>query len=310
MTHLRLIVVCFFTVFLAGSAHAQDSGLAFLRIGTNAAAMALGDAYVAHSRDAFATYWNPAGLAAAKSNMAALSHHVWVADVRTYAFATRFQAGASGAIGLFATGTGSGDLEARDGPGDPDGLFSTQFVSAGASYGRRLGPVRAGLTAKYISERIYTDNSSGYAFDFGLQADLFDGVIQLGSVVQNLGKMNKLETEQTTLPRLVRAGIAVFPIRILAEDDNTRLLNTFITSEVSHLLTDDADQSTRVHIGIAAEVMDLVVVRAGYLTNDSLRSYTFGGGLGFSSFVVDYAYVPFQSGFGDSGHVLTLMYQW
>ena len=73
----------------------------------------MGDAQVALSRNAFSTYWNPAGLAAALGNQAGLSHQNWIADVRTYAIAGRFQAGANGGLGLIVNALTSGDLEGR-----------------------------------------------------------------------------------------------------------------------------------------------------------------------------------------------------
>ena len=310
MIRARAAIVLLTLFLVIVPVKAQDSGMAFLRLGTNAAAMGLGDAHVAHSRDAFSTYWNPAGLAAAESNSAALSHHVWIADVRTYALAARLRAGEKGAIGIFATGTGAGDLEARERPGDPDGFFSVQYISTGLSYGRTIGPLRAGVTVKYLAERIYTDDANGYAFDLVLQMDLARRAIQLGVALQNIGEMSGLEIDETPLPRTLRAGLAVFPLRVMAEGDATPLLNTFVTAEVSHVFEDEIDQATRFHLGIAAEVLELVVLRVGYITNDDVRRFTTGGGLEYGSFVVDYAFLPFRGGFGGPGHVLTLQYKW
>ncbi len=296
---------------------AQSTGLAFLRIGPNADATALGDAQVAFSQGAFAAYWNPAGLALASSNSAALAHQIWIADIRTFSLATRFQAGRNGGIGLFATATGSGDLEARDRPGEPDGFFSAQFASVGASYGRRLGPIRAGITAKFLTERIYTENATGYAFDAGVQIDLLARrALRFGVALQNLGKMSELNEVVTPLPRMLRVGAAVFPFRILMEDDGTPLLNAFFTGEVSHVFSrkqedgGGTDALTQFHAGIAAEVLDLVVVRGGFITNDAVRSFTVGAGVGYETLAVDYAFLPFEDGFGGPGHVITLAYHW
>jgi hypothetical protein len=292
---------------LALPARAQESGLAFLRVGLNAAAGAMGDAHVARSRDAFSTYWNPAGLAAAPSNSASLSYHLWVADVRTYTLAARFRAGAQGGLGLFVAGTDFGDFEAREEPGEAGDLFNVQFINLGAAYGRRIGPVRAGLTARYLSNRIYTESASGYAFDLGLQAELWDGSLELGAALQNLGEMGRLAEEELTLPRMVRAGLAVFPLRILAADDDTPVLNTFVTAEVSHVFP---TETTQFHAGASATVMELLVLRAGLLTNNELRRFTFGLGLHYEAFRFDYAFLPFREGFAGPGHILTLTYGW
>ena len=285
----------------------QESGLAFLRIGANAAASSMGDAQVSSSRDAFSTYWNPAGLAVPGKNSLALSHHIWIADTRTYSFAGRFAAGENSGFGAFVSAFDSGDLDAREGPGEPDGIFSAQFLSVGVSYGQSIGPFRAGVSAKYLSERIFSNNADGYAFDFGMQLDLFREGIKIGAALQNVGSMSELNAQATELPRTVRGGISIYPFRVLAMADGTVLLNAFITGEVSHVVP---TETTRFHIGAAAEVVELVTVRAGFVTNDALRGLTIGGGLGSNGFLFDYAFLPFDGGFEGPGHVLTLLYEW
>jgi hypothetical protein len=286
---------------------AQNAGLAFLRIGTNAAAAAMGDAQTAHTRDAFATYWNPAGLGGAVGNSAAFSHHLWIGSSRTYSAAGRFQVGRQSGVGAFVTAMDSGDLEAREGPGDPDGFFNAQFVSVGGSIGRAFGPVRLGASAKFLSERIFATSAEGYAFDFGAQADFFESGIRLGLALLHLGEMNTLSAEATDLPTTLRAGLAVYPFRVVTTTDNAVLLNAYFTCEVSHVLP---TETTRLHIGAAVQVEDLVIARAGFISNDELRGPTVGGGLGTGGLLFDYAFVPFDSGFGGSGHVLSLSYAW
>lgn len=301
-------LVCALVLFVAAwPASAQESGLSFLRIGTNAQAGAMGDAQVAHSRDAFSTYWNPAGLAAAERNSASLSYYAWVLETRTYSAAARFGFGRRGAIGLFATAMSSGDLEARTSPGDPDGTFGVQFVSAGASYGRQIGPLRAGLTAKQLTERIFTRTAYGYAVDAGLQADLFGGGLSLGAALQNVGEMSELDTESTNLPRAVRVGVAAYPLDVLLSEDEATLLRTLVTVEVAHFVE---TQETQVHVGGSVELLDTIELRGGYITNDTLRGLSLGLGFGLEGAVFDYAYVPFASGFEGPGHMLTVSYQW
>lgn len=303
----KLFSVVALILFVITPASGQESGLAFLRIGTNAAAGAMGDAQVSNSQDAFSTYWNPAGLAAASSNSAALSHHIWVARTRSYSLAARASAGANSGFGVFLTALDSGDLEARENPGDPDGLFNAQFVSFGGAYGLAIGPVRIGATAKFLSERIFANSANGYAFDFGIQGDFLKEGIKVGAAFQNLGKMKKLDQIATELPETFRAGISIYPFRVLAMADGTVLLNAFLTGEVSHILP---SETTRYHIGAAAEIIELVTVRAGYITNDTLRGLTLGGGLGSNGFLFDYAFMPFDNGFDGPGHVLSLLYIW
>lgn len=307
MIVLRRSTFALFVLIIPLSAQAQESGLHFLRLGPDARAMALGDAHVALSRDAYSTYWNAAGLAAAERNSAAISHHIWIADVKTYVVATRLGLGSKGAIGFSATATGTSELEARDGPGDPAGLFDAQFMSIVAAYGRQIGPMRLGLAAKYLSEEIYVSSASGYAFDVGVQADALADAVRFGASLQNLGKMSRLGSEASRLPSMLRGGIALFPFRILSIDDGASLVNGFATVELSHVLP---SKTTRLHTGVGAEVMDLVSIRFGYVSNDAVRSFTFGLGIEYEPFRIDYAYLPFETGFEGPGHVISLSYSW
>ena len=307
MKHLRWICLFFLTMAAVLPLQGQETGLNFLRIGANASASAMGDAQVASSRDAFSTYWNPAGLARASSNSASFSHRIWIGDLRTYDVAARFGVGRKGGLGLAITATDSGDLEAREVPGDPEGFFSAQFISIGLSYGRQIGPLHVGVTAKYLSEQIFENEATGYAFDAGVQLGVLRDLVRVGAAIQNLGEMSKLEREATELPRTLRAGLAVFPFHVLAEDDGTALLDVMLAMEVSHLFPGEI---TRLHAGLGLTVLDLIVARAGFITNDELRDFTFGVGLHTETLIFDYAYLPFEGGFEGPGHVLTLTYVW
>ncbi len=299
------LLLAIWTGFQPG-AQAQDSGLSFLQIGADASALARGDAGVATDAGAFATYWNPAGLAENGGSEIAVSHHVWIADIRTYAASGRFRFG-SGGIGIFVTATGSGDLEARERPGDPDGFFDAQFVNAGIAYGRSLGPVRAGITLKYLTERIFTHSANGYAFDFGLQVSTMKDGLRLGAVLQNLGKMEKLNAEATKLPRLMRVGLEIFPFRILTAGDGAALLSTSLLLEVSH---NTVTETTHYHIGLSGEVLETITARIGYISHDELRDISAGLGLEISGMKFDYAVLPFEDGFGGPAHILTLAYMY
>ncbi len=307
MKHLRQISLFFLTLVFVLPAQAQETGLNFLRIGTNASASAMGDAQVASSRDAFSTYWNPAGLAVTSLNSADVSHRIWIGDLRTYDMAARFQLGRKAGVGLAVTATDSGDLEAREMPGEPEGFFTAQFISVGLSYGRRIGPLRAGVTVKYLSEQIFENEATGYAFDAGVQLGVLRDLVRFGAALQNLGKMSKLEREATELPRTLRAGVALFPFHIIAEDDGTALLDVTLATEISHLFPGEI---TRLHAGVGLTVLDLLVARLGFITNDELRDLTFGLGLHSETLFFDYAYLPFEGGFEGPGHVLTLSYAW
>ncbi|MDA1333629.1 MAG: PorV/PorQ family protein [Bacteroidetes bacterium] len=300
-----ILIVGAFVLGAPTRAFAQDSGLSFLTLGTNAEALARGDAGVATTTGAFATYWNPAGLAGGSGHELALSHHVWIADVRTYALNAGFALGEKSGVGLFMIATGAGDLEARQQPGESDGAFDAQFVSAGASIAHRFGPLRTGMTVKFLSERIYTNAANGYGFDFGVQGALAGESVHFGATYSNLGKMQELNVEATELPKTARVGVEVFPFRMITALDGAAFLSTSLLLEVSRNFV---TESTRMHVGLSGEVLETVTARVGYLSNDYLRDFSAGVGVEVVDLVFDYALLPFDDGFGGPAHILTLTY--
>lgn len=302
---MRLVIILSLTL-CAPIASAQETGLSFLRIGVNARAGSMGDAQTASTDNAFATYWNPAGLAH-RTHSVAGSHRIWIGDIRVYDVVAQLPAGRNSTWGLSITATDSGDLDARTQPGEPDGTFSAQFISTGISYARSFRGLRAGITAKFLRERIFDTNASGYAVDIGFQMDLLEQRLNAGFALRNFGHMTALEIERTPLPRLLQGGIALSPLQIIANHDQTQLLDLMISVEASHLL-DGA--FTRLHFGCAVTIMELVDLRGGYITNDQLRNFTFGLGLLFDRIDADYAFIPFEDGFDGPGHILSIIYHW
>lgn len=300
----RLFVVLAACAVLAIPAAARQSGLTFLRIGPDAAHLATGDAGAAVVEGPFAAERNPAGLALGAGTRVALTHHVWIAGVRTYGGAARFRLGRGG-VGVYARAVSSGEIDVRTGPGPSDGTFEAQFTGVGAAVAQVFGPLRLGAGVKLLSERIFAVSATGSAFDAGAQLDIAGGAVRLAGVYQHAGSMKRLAQRSTRLPRTVRGGVAVHPFRVIALDDGARLVDSYVTVEVSR---DLADASTQWHIGASVDVMETLRVRGGYVTDDDLRGVSAGVGLLAGPFEVDYALLPFSAGFDGPGHVFTLSY--
>lgn len=298
----------FFCLLLAGwigSAAAQSSGFAFLGIGPDAAGMALGDAGVASAEGPYAGERNPAGLANATSDRFGLTHHQWIADVQTYGLAGRFGLGNAGGIGLYVRASGSADFQARDRPGASQGNFDVQFVTAGVGLAREVGPISVGVSAKYLSERIFSVSATGYAVDLGAQTSLVNGSVRFGVALLNVGSMEELVDRPTELPRTLRVGTAIQPFRVLAFEDGATVFDAVLSFEVSR---NTVTETTQVHVGAATDVLETLRVRLGYVSNDALRDFSAGVGIKAGPLRLDYAMLPFEEGFGGPGHIFTLVY--
>ena len=293
------------------AAQAQtESGLSLLRLGVDAAAGGMGEAQVAYSRDAFSAYWNPAGLAAPTANDAALSHQRWIYDIRTYALGSRLRLSERGGIGLFVMALNGSAFTGPERPATPEGELGPYSVGAGLGYGHAFGPLRLGLTAKYVRDRLFVTPITSYAIDLGVQTQVLDDFLRVGVALQNIGTTSGLIDEALPLPRTFRAGVAAAPFQIVAEEDGAPLLRAGLSLDVAHVFPDDAEPVTRVHAGLTAEIMALLRMRVGYLSNSPLRRFTAGAGLHYEPFTFDYAFLPFRGQLEQYGHMVTLSYTW
>lgn len=289
------------------TAQAQDGRLPLLLLGADAGSGSMGNARVAHGRDAFSAYWNPAGLAASPSRDAALSYQRWMYDAALYGMGARFPLDEASGLGAFVIALDTDDFDA---PQDASATFTPQAVSTGIGYGRTLGPLNAGLSAKLIREQFFATPATGYAFDVGMQTRPLGGLLRLGAALQNIGRLSDRSSAATPLPRTFRAGLSVGPLRIVTETDDATALAVAVATDVSYVFPPEMEAFTRFHTGLSAQVFDLLTLRAGHIYNDTLRRFSFGVGLSYEPFAVDYAYLPLRGEYELSGHMLTMGYVW
>ena len=270
----------------AGLFHeAAASGFRTLDLGADARSASLG--LTSLSADPGANgYWNPAGLIQS-GNQAVISMHRWFEDVQSGFLGISAGNGRQG-FGFNVLYTGIGDIEYRlDQPTpDPIGTFSAHEWSAGVSYGRIIsGSVSAGMTLKLLHERIFIHETTGWGIDLGA-AGAWNG-FQIAGTIQNLGRTGKLNRESIDLPLAARLGAG--------RSFESSFGRIWAVAEVV------ARESEPVHLHAGVE-LDLrgLAIRTGYQTGYDTRGLTAGLGLAWSRTKIDYAYMPFSSGLGDS----------
>jgi hypothetical protein len=165
----------------------------FLLLGAGARGGALGQAFAAIATDATALYWNPAGVAEMERPGFTLSNWNYVADTRyTWAgIAFPFNEGQS-ALGLQIGNFGFGDqpiysLRAPEGDGSTYSVSESFF---GLTYAQNFSDrFSAGITGKYINDRLAKTSASGFAVDFGtnFHALIAERPIRASFVLANLG---------------------------------------------------------------------------------------------------------------------------
>jgi len=332
----KILFISFIFLLLASTTFAGDIS----RIGTTsgsqllipvgARSIALGSAVVSEVKGAEAIYYNPAGMAATTKSEILFNNMTYIADIKVNYFAGLFSGGNIGSFGLSIKSLDFGDIAETteiypDGTGD---TYSPSFVVLGLSYSRMLTDrISAGLTGKYISEKIMETSASALAIDLGVQYS-FNNSLKLGVVMKNVGSKMQYDgrnLERTftmpgtqpgsdngyfrgvplasDIPSIFSFGLS-YAVNI-AEENSVRFSGEFANFN---------DASDQVFGGMEYGFKDLFFLRGGYTydsqsPDDQIFGVSAGAGIkypvGNFDFYFDYAYRQLTDYF-DANHVFTV----
>jgi hypothetical protein len=288
----RIILLLLLFSSLVSAQTGAKIGLSYLKIGVDARAAAMGDAYTSVAQDASATFWNPAGLAGSGNNSIVLMHNSWLQDINHEFAAIQFVNGTHN-IAVSLNMMSVNGIELRDDTASEVPIGETQALNTylGLSYATHfLGDWQIGVQAKYMYEKYYLFSADGFALDFGIKKeDLFEA-FSWGLAIQNLGKMSALKEESTRLPLIMRTGVAyVLPLQLL---DNSPM----VAADVAYVL----DDVTTLNLGAEVPLARYVDLRFGYVLGRESQSITAGFGLNYGIFHIAYAFVPYSYDLGNS----------
>jgi hypothetical protein len=293
----RLAVAFALGVFAVPCASGQvgSSGMAFLKLGTDARSAALADAVTAIASGAPAATQNPAGLVFAPDRSRSLdlvfTHRAWIQDTRIEYLAVRIGLDSLQSLGVSLSSLATDDIEIRTRPGPAQGTFSASNAYLGVSYARDFGTLALGITASVLYEKMLVDDATGFAVDLGgrWQSPLEDLVV--GAAVQHLGSMGKLREESTTLPALFRLGPAY---RMGWESPRMDLL---LAGDLVYIFEEKEPYAS---LGAEVTYDGMFAARAGYQFGSEGRGFAAGVGVRYSLFLLDYAYAPIASDLGNT----------
>ncbi len=277
---------------------AGNSGVAFLKLGYGARNIAMGDLGVVGGNELNAFNYNPSLLSVHNKTQLSFTHNNLFEDLSSEMFAGSFNAfGIPLAINLNTTSISN--IEIRTKPGDAISKFDANYFSAGISSAFRvINDLHAGMTVKYIYENLYTDEAAGFGLDFGFTyTGIVDG-ISIGLALRNIGSMNELRNETSTLPKDLRAGVAY-----TFNFGETKLQLNTLTGLQKYLDTDDI----HFHVGAEVNYDDSFYLRGGFVSGYDSKNLSTGFGIKWKSLNIDYAYVPVKYGLGDS-QILTFIF--
>jgi hypothetical protein len=271
-----------------------NTGLSFLKLGLTSRAISLGEAVVSNSIDASSTHYNPAAMFLGSDVNALFMHNEQILGVRTEFLAAKVKL-EKFAFGISLNNTSIANIEVREIAGEPLEKFTAQNFAIGLSAAYKINnELQIGLTGKFLYEKIFIDNSSGIALDFG---GLYrKDYISIGASISNIGSMNELRKVATALPAAIRlGGTYLFGFEkldggLLIALDGFKVLD-----------------GGKFHGNAGAEFIykDFLSIRAGYQTGYEDKGITTGIGLKYKVFSLDYAFVPYKYSLGNS-HTVTL----
>ena len=257
--------------------------------------LSMAGAPIADPSNVTTSFANPACLASGKSVEVMFSQLQWVQDIQTQLISTSVPF-AIGTVEFAISSTSVGNIPIRDIPGPELGSFSYHSTSFQLGYGLELVPeLSIGTTVKYLYDKLYVDEASGYAIDLGtLYRTPIEG-LSLAATLTNLGQMNAFRSQKTDLPTQVGLG-AYYSLKI----QDFEFVGALAVGQ------ETASGGTN-HIDVGGEVNydKLLSVRIGYQSGFEIRGLAAGIGIRYSVIQLDYAYVPFSQGFGNA-NILTI----
>jgi hypothetical protein len=286
-----LCVLCTLCGSSAFSGESAGQAGSFLRIGLGPRAKGLGDAYTAVADNAYAPYYNPAGLAFIRSREAALSYGLLSFDrTFTYAgFVRPLPPQAGFAIGVLQSGFKDSDVRLSNGETTGEKIEDTQytvFLGFGIRFTEKLA---IGITPKLIYSKVYDVSASSVGVDFGAMYQPLPR-LTLGFAVHELGQSLDYsrdasgfgnEKTKDKLPRVTKLGAAyTLPLQGTVK-------NLLFVSDLEM----NSKQSSKLHFGIEANVMDKWFIRAGLDDVDLTAGFSIPFVVKEKNLKLEYAYI-------------------
>jgi hypothetical protein len=318
MKRLTLLVVGLFAGFCF-EVHAQNpnvgtSGAQFLKIPVGPRAVGMAGAFVSNANDASALFWNPAGIVHVKDNDLLASYTSWWGGIalNNAAFVHTEDFGSFG-ISMSLLTMGSMDVTTELQPEGTGQKFDAQDLMLGVSFARSLTEdFSAGVSLKFINQRIWNESAGGFAFDVGTQYRIGIGDLTIGMSMTNFGSdlqydgtdlgvkydadtqnpnnrlaPARLATDTYPLPLYFQVGVSMTVLK-------TETVTVMAAADAAH----PNDNRERVNVGTEITVFDQFFLRGGYRFGYDTETGTFGAGVAVpvsgSTLKFDYSYALYQ----------------
>ncbi|MBN1399130.1 MAG: PorV/PorQ family protein [Bacteroidetes bacterium] len=292
------ILISILLIPVVAFSQGSSRGASSLKLPTTPFIGATGNSFVADPSSLQSLLSNPSNIAGRESYGVIFSHTEWmIPDIHT----EYLSIAAPFSVGNFAFSIGSTAVDDisiyGDQPGNQLGTFNSQSTFFQLTYGSKItDDISIGIAPKYIYEKIFIDETTGWGIDLGaLYTPPVEGVV-LGVSLVNLGSLSAFRNEKTDLPSCIRLGGTY--------STSMDVISIRVAAAYSSELSESVDH---VSLGSEAVYNDIISVRLGYETGYETRSISAGIGLCYSIVVIDYAYIPGESQWGNS-HIAAISF--
>jgi len=253
-----------------------------------------GEAFVADPTSLQSIIINPANIVSLKQYGILFSHTEWIQDIRTE-FLSIAAPISLGNLSLSIGNTSVDDIELRDVPGSPIGTFNSQSTFFQLTYGIELTEtIKLGIAPKYLYEKIFVDEATGYGIDAGL---LYIPPIEnliIGFSLTNYGSLAAFRKEQNDLPAQIRLGGTYS----FSFDEITFRTAAAFSSELGMAIN-------FLSLGGEAIFDNTITARLGYKAGYITRGLSAGIGIRYNIANINYAYAPFSMQLGNA-HIISI----
>jgi|TARA_B100000586_G_C20071667_1_gene411025 hypothetical protein len=281
----------------------------WLKIDNGVRGISMGGSQVASGRGLSGVYYNPSSIAFIESSEAFYSKSMYLAGIthNTLGYGTKLSPTDYFAVHLFYLDSGEMEVTTESSPDGTKEFFSVTNLSLRLAYGKQLTDrLRVGGALKYIREDIFTAYMQSFVFDLGsnFNTGIYD--IILGMSVSNFGPevqfhgsgleipvadttardgmLSKI-TKKFSVPLIFRLGIQKDLIG--SEDDSVNRLTISMDG------INPIDYTVYGGVGLEYSWRNIAFVRGGTRLYHDTAGLSLGGGLKWSMFEVDYAYVNY-----------------
>lgn len=286
-----------------GSQRVGITAADFLKIGVGARPNAMGESFAAVDNDAYALFYNPAGITQFDKTELAVAHSTWFVGLQHDFIGGVYHLDRQNSLGISIVSLQSDDMPVTTEfqPYGTGAYFKYGDLALAATYARRMTDnFSFGVSVKYIDETLAQLSMRGVLIDLGTYYWTGLGTTRFAVSVSNFGGQltpsgSITLVDGTTVsdfqgfspPTIFRIGFAFEPYQ-----DKTNELTAAV--QLNH----PADNSENLSLGAEYSYDSAFFLRAGYKINVDEQSYSLGAGVKvdarFALVYFDYAFTPYE----------------